>query len=146
MLKLRLQRSDPGRGLGLAVRRQPEEAGLWQLRVYSEEARACQRGKVPLLGATGEEGWDHYKSFFPCEHPQATRHQLQELPGQVRVTNAIVGARSGHRIPLQDPQAGAKRCSCCPGRAHRAAAPRRPTGRHQALPLMSRECMDCSRP
>lgn len=146
MLKLRLQRSGPETGLGLAVRRQPEEAGLWQLRVYSEEARACQRGKVPLLGGTREEGWDHYKSFFPCEHSQATRHQLQELPGQVRVTNATVGSRSGHRIPLQDPQAGAKRCSCCPGTAQRAAAPRRATGRRQALRLMSRERMDCSRP
>ena len=32
----RLQRSDVGRGPGLAAWKEPEKAGLWQLRVYSE--------------------------------------------------------------------------------------------------------------
>ena len=40
VLKLGLWRSDSGRGLGLAALRQPEEAGVWKLRVHSEEAWA----------------------------------------------------------------------------------------------------------
>ena len=38
VLKLRLKKSDPGRGLGWAAWRQPKEAGVWQIRVNSEEA------------------------------------------------------------------------------------------------------------
>lgn len=34
MLKLRLWRSDPGKGPGFTMWRQHEEAGMWQLRVY----------------------------------------------------------------------------------------------------------------
>ena len=62
----------------MAVQRQPEEAGLWQLRVYTEEAWAHQRGKLPLLGGAQGEGQDHHKSFFPYENSQATRHCQQE--------------------------------------------------------------------
>ena len=40
----------PRKRNGLDVQRQPEEAGLWQLRGYSEETRAHWRGKVPLFG------------------------------------------------------------------------------------------------
>ena len=55
-LKLRLQRSDPGRGPGMAAWRQPEEAGVWPLRGYLEEAWACQRGKAPLWGGGMRRG------------------------------------------------------------------------------------------
>ena len=34
VLKPGLWRSDPGRGPGLAIQRQPEEGGVWQLRVH----------------------------------------------------------------------------------------------------------------
>ena len=59
----------------------PEEAGLWQLRVYSKDDWACHRGKVPLLGDTRGEGQNHHKSFFPCEHSQAIGYCLQEPQG-----------------------------------------------------------------
>ena len=48
MLKLRIWRSDPGEGLGLDVQKQSEEVRLWKLRVWSEGAWACQRGKPPF--------------------------------------------------------------------------------------------------
>ena len=60
-LKLRLQRSDPGKGAGLIARRQPEEAGLWQLRVYSEGAWAHQWG----WGAYKERGGTTIRASFP---------------------------------------------------------------------------------
>ena len=66
VLKLRLQRSDSGRGPGLGAQKQREEAGLWWLRVYPEEAWAHQRGKVPLFRLAPGEGHNHQKSFFPC--------------------------------------------------------------------------------
>ena len=49
MLKLRHQRKGPERRLRLATQNWPEEAGLWKLKVYQEEALAQQKVKVPLL-------------------------------------------------------------------------------------------------
>lgn len=48
-LRLRIQKSDPGSALGMATRRQPEEAGLCQRRVYLEETWSCQQDKAPML-------------------------------------------------------------------------------------------------
>ena len=59
VLNLRLQRTDPGRGLGLAARRQPEGPGVWygwQPGVYVEEARACHRSEAPLVRGEWREG------------------------------------------------------------------------------------------
>lgn len=49
VLKLRHQRKGPERRLRLATQNWPEEAGLWKLKVYQEEALAQQKVKVPLL-------------------------------------------------------------------------------------------------
>ena len=70
VLKHRLQRSDPGRRLGLAAQTQPEEVGLWQLRVHSEQAWAHQRGKHLLGGAHKERGGTTIKIPFPMSAPR----------------------------------------------------------------------------
>lgn len=52
VLKLGLQRTEPGRGLELATRKLPEGAGVWyrlQPEVYIEEAWAHHGSKMPLL-------------------------------------------------------------------------------------------------
>ena len=96
-LTLRLQRSDPGRGLGLAAQKQPKEAGLRQLRVCSEEAWAYLRGMHHYWGGARGEGQDHHKSFFLCECSQATGHCLHELWGQAQVAAPNGGFRVRHR-------------------------------------------------
>ena len=67
VLRLRLQRSVSGRGLGLAVWKQPEGARKWCAKGWEltatakgtrEEAWACRRSKAPLLGRTREGGVD----------------------------------------------------------------------------------------
>ena len=67
-LRLRLQRSDPGRGLGLAAWRQSEGARVWCATPgrVREEAWAHQRGKAPLLGGTQGEGYAHRRRVFLC--------------------------------------------------------------------------------
>ena len=79
VLKLRLQRSDPGKGSRLAAWRQHDEAGVWQLSMHKKEAWARQRGKAPLLGGTRGEGRDRHRSFFPCMQSQATGQNIHEL-------------------------------------------------------------------
>ena len=66
VLRLGLQRSDPGRGLGLAAWRQLEGARVWcsTTKGVWEEARARQKGKVPLFWDMRGEGQDHHMSFF----------------------------------------------------------------------------------
>ena len=161
MLKLRCQRSDPGRGPGLAVQRQPEE-----LRVHSEEAWAHQRGKVPLMVGVQGEGWDHRKIFPPrvCALRQQDtayrssrgRHELlpplwapevgtgcchhYETHEQAPSAAPTVPGVRGLQPSLRDLRAGSKPCPHCPWTAQAAAAPRRPMSRHQALPPLSREC------
>ena len=133
VLKLRFRRSDPGRGPGLAVWRQPEEARVWQLRVCSEEAWANQRGKVPLLGGAQGEGWDRYRSFFPCTH--GLRQQ--------DTTYTSSGGRCELPLPLWAPETGTGHHHCHYGLqrwAQVAATTKRPASRIQLLPLLSWEC------
>ena len=65
-MRLRLQRSVPGRGLGLAMWGQPEEprssvpwAGEWNTRAEGtrEKVWANGRSKVPFLGRVRGGGW-----------------------------------------------------------------------------------------
>ena len=59
----------PGRGVVLAVWRQPEGARLWSTPAEGvwEEAWVCQRGKRSLSGgAWGPQGWAYHVSFFLC--------------------------------------------------------------------------------
>ena len=55
-----------GRGLGLAVQRQPERAKVWCATMQGvwEEAWDHQRGKAQLLRSTQGEGKAHLRSFF----------------------------------------------------------------------------------
>ena len=65
VLRLRIQRSVPGRGLGLAVYRQPEVLGNgvpWAGRRYLEEVWAHRRSKGSLLGMAREEP-DHHMNL-----------------------------------------------------------------------------------
>ena len=82
VLRLKLQRSVPGRGLGLAVWRQPErlwsgmpQAGEWNATAEGtqEEVWACRRNKVPLLGRARGGGVDSHRNL--PEHAQAFRGQ-----------------------------------------------------------------------
>ena len=93
----------PGRGLGLAVWKQTESAGVWQLRVYVEEAWAHQRSREPLLGWAHEErGRTTIGASFPV-------HALRQ---QVTV---YMSSGGGHKLPLpsQAPEAGMGQRCCC---------------------------------
>ena len=72
-LRLRLQRSLPGRGIRLAVWRQPEGlgSGVPQAGEQSAIAEGTQdkvwayrRNKVPLLGRVRGRGVDHHRNLF----------------------------------------------------------------------------------
>ena len=111
--------------------------------------------KCHCWGGAWEEGWEHRKSSFPCDH-SATGHCPQEFWGQGQVIAAILGPRGGYELPLQDLTAGAKHCHhspgsmdsicpqktqssaktcpCCPRSVQTAAAPRRPKSRCRRLP------------
>ena len=74
-MRLRLQRSVLGKGLGLVVQRQPEglgssapRAGEWSTTAEGtwEENWACRKNKVPLLGRVRGGGVDGHRSFFLC--------------------------------------------------------------------------------
>ena len=92
----------------MAVWREPEEGELWQLRVYSEEPRACQRGKVPSLQRHTSRGGTNIK--------HATRNLLQDpevgtgccyrTPEQAPNTAPAVLGALEERPPLGDLQAG----------------------------------------
>ena len=68
MLRLRLQRPVPGRGLGLAVWRQPEGLGNcvpWA-REWSATAEGAQKEAwVPIFGRV-KRVWDHQRSICLC--------------------------------------------------------------------------------
>ena len=75
MLRLRFQRKVPGRGLGLAVWREPEGLGSGVPQTGEqnatakgswEEVWAHRRSKAPLLGRTRGGGADHHRNLFPC--------------------------------------------------------------------------------
>ena len=73
VLRLRLQRSEPGRRLVLAVWRQPEGGAVVCLATtqgVQEEAWAHWRGRVPWLEGVQGEGQDPHRSFSPCVHSQ----------------------------------------------------------------------------
>ena len=65
VLKLGLQRSDPGRGTALPVGRQPEEAGLWQLRVYLEEPGRARGARHHYWGVHEDRGGTAIGATFP---------------------------------------------------------------------------------
>ena len=113
---------------------------LWQLRVYYEEVWACQRGKLPLLGDTWGEGWDHHKNFFPCECSQATEQHQWELQGLAWIATAILGSREGHWLPLLDPQAEVSSLlPCRPGRVQTALTTKNSASRPQDPPMLTRK-------
>ena len=76
-LRLRLQRSVPGRGLGLAVWRQPE--GLGSSVPWTREQNAISKGTQEESGPVEEvrchcwEGRDHYRNIFPRAHADSQR-------------------------------------------------------------------------
>lgn len=139
VLKLRLQSSGPGKGPELSMET-TWRGQLWQLRVYYEEAWACQRGKLPLLGDTWGEGWDHHKNFFPCECSQATEQHQWELQGLAWIATAILGSREGHWLPLLDPQAEVSSLlPCRPGRVQTALTTKNSASRPQDPPMLTRK-------
>ena len=93
MVKLRFWSSVPGNGSELCAK-QPEEFSLWQVRVYWEEAWACQRRNAPLLGGAWGKRQDHCKIFFPCESYQTAGHSLRESEGRAGVASASIGSTS----------------------------------------------------
>ena len=75
VLRLRIQRSVPGRGLGLAEWKQPEELGSGVTQDGEknstangnwEEVWAHRRSKEPLLGRARGVGADCHRNLFPC--------------------------------------------------------------------------------
>lgn len=139
VLKLRLQSSGPGKGPELSMET-TWRGQLWQLRVYYEEVWACQRGKLPLLGDTWGEGWDHHKNFFPCECSQATEQHQWELQGLAWIATAILGSREGHWLPLLDPQAEVSSLlPCRPGRVQTALTTKNSASRPQDPPMLTRK-------
>ena len=87
-LRLRLQRSVLGRGLGLALWRQPEGLGRSMPQAgeqnttaggTQEEVWTHRRSKVLLLGRARGEGTDRHRNLFPCAGSQRVGHLLQRL-------------------------------------------------------------------
>lgn len=132
VLKLRLQKSDWGRGLGLAVWRQPEGAGVWGTTtgMYKEEAWGCQRGKSPLLGDTWGEEQDCHKNFFP---DTCTCRQVPPTgaPGLGMSHHCHWRLQGRLELPVRDPWAGAGHCPLQhgPWECTWAAAPALPLSR-----------------
>ena len=97
VLRLGLLRSVPGRGLGLAVWKEPEGARGWSTTAkgVQEEAWAHQRSKVSLLGSEREGVWDHHRNFFlcTCMGSQAAGNPLQGLGGLVHTSTASLDSR-----------------------------------------------------
>ena len=71
VLKLGLQRSYPGRGVELATRRQPVEAGILQLRLHTEEAWALREAGTHCWAPCKERGRNRQWNSFPCTCSQA---------------------------------------------------------------------------
>lgn len=102
VLRLGLQRSDPGRGLGVAVRRQPEVARVWCTLTDGdlEEGWGHQRCRVPLFcGHKKGEAVPPEVLLSSCVGSQATGYHVYELQGWVLATVVILGSR-GRRRPL----------------------------------------------
>ena len=93
VLKLRLWKSDLGKRLGLDMWKEPQKAGLWQLKMYLWEAWVWLRGKVPLLWGNWEEGQGHHKTvlfYFP----------LWVLPGNKTTPTRAPGGGLSHPCHL----------------------------------------------
>ena len=98
VLRLRLQRSVPGRGLGLAVWRQPEGLGSsvpWTgvqnaiSKGTQEEVWARRRGKMPLLGREGPI--QEYLSLCMCRLSEGKVPLVQPTGDQVPLVQATGG-------------------------------------------------------
>ena len=103
-LRLGLRRSDLGKGLGLAVWRQPEGARVWCTitQGIQEGAWARQKGKAPLLGRGCEKRGG--TAIGASLSTQALRWQ----------GTAYMNFRGGCELPLpsQTPEVGADHCHC----------------------------------
>lgn len=101
---------------GLAVQRQPEEAGEWQLSVHSEEAGACQRQDtiVGYGGGRQKRGKTTIGALFP----------EPGLSGNKTPPNMSSGGRCKLLSPLWAPEMGT-------GHSHNQG----PMSRHQLLSL-----------
>ena len=127
VLKLRLQRSDPGKRLGLAAQRQPEGVGVWcncnwmcmwkKPRPNRGTRYSCQRE------CKGRSGTYIGASFWTCTYSEVTGHHLHELWGWARGA-VITGSKGVHR-PLQ-------RCV------------ERPASRWQSLPPLAQALGVCA--
>ena len=109
-LRLRLQRSVPGKGLGLTVWRQSERAReqctkAWGAKHYSqrklEEVWGLRRSKAPLLGKARGAGPDCHRNAFLCTHmdswrvgPQEVRCHLCRLQAMAPLALAMDGGTS----------------------------------------------------